>query len=61
MPLSARASRLPNLTQRLIQPHKTDRGLVSFPDLLAKADLAKTLTLLARPSLEGLVHGSDFC
>jgi hypothetical protein len=35
--------------------------LVSFPDLLTKAYLAKTLTLLARPSLEGLVHGSDFC
>ena len=35
--------------------------VVSFPDLLAKAYLAKTLTLLARPSLEGLVHGLDFC
>ena len=35
--------------------------LVSYPDLLAKAYLAKPLTLLARPSLEGLVHGSDFC
>jgi hypothetical protein len=36
-------------------------GIISFPDLLAKADLAMPLTLLGRPSLEGLVHGSDFC
>jgi hypothetical protein len=33
---------------------------VSFPDLLAKADLPM-LTLLGRPSLEGLVLGSYFC
>jgi hypothetical protein len=34
--------------------------LVSFPDLLAKADLPM-LTLLGRPSLAGLVHSSYFC
>jgi hypothetical protein len=41
------------------EPHVT--LLVPFPDLLAKADLAMPLTLLGRPSLEGLVHGSNFC
>jgi hypothetical protein len=37
-----------------------DDQLVSFPDLLAKAYLPSRYPLLARPSLEGLVHGSDF-